>query len=62
MAEPQVDLASLSLFRATREQTEESRRRTFPQWGGPLSLTDYLARDATMESGEHAKDGKWITW
>ncbi|KAG1876637.1 hypothetical protein DFJ58DRAFT_182730 [Suillus subalutaceus] len=62
MAEPKVDLASLSLFRATSAQTEESRRRTFPQWGGALSLTDFLARDATMESGEHAKDGKWITW
>jgi hypothetical protein len=62
MTEPKVDLASLSLFRATREQTEESRRRSFPQWGGTLSLTDYLARDAAMELGEHAKDGKLITW
>ncbi|KAG1798293.1 uncharacterized protein BJ212DRAFT_1404101, partial [Suillus subaureus] len=33
MAEPKVDLASLSLFRATSAQAEESRRRTFPQWG-----------------------------
>lgn len=62
MAEPKVDLASLSLFRATPAQTEESRRRTFPQWGGTLSQTDYLARDAAMELGEYAKDGKWITW
>ncbi|KAG2150248.1 uncharacterized protein EDB93DRAFT_1240282 [Suillus bovinus] len=62
MAESKVDLASLSLFRGTPAQVEESRRRTFPQWGGTLSLTDYLARDVTMESGEHAKDGKLITW
>lgn len=62
MAESEVDLASLSLFRATQAQAEESRRRTFLQWGGTLSLTDYLTRDATMELGEHAKDGKWITW
>ncbi|KAG1880258.1 hypothetical protein C8R48DRAFT_752119 [Suillus tomentosus] len=48
MAEPKVDLASLSLFRATPAQTEDQ--------------TDYFARDAAMELGEYAKDGKWITW
>ncbi|KAG0694248.1 hypothetical protein DFH29DRAFT_815558 [Suillus ampliporus] len=62
MAEPKVDLASLSLFRATRAQIEESRHRSFPHWGGTLSLTEYLARDDMMGCGEHAKDGKHITW
>lgn len=62
MIESKVDFASLSLFPATRVQIEESWRRTWPQWGGTLSLTEYLAREAEMESMDHAKDGKLITW
>lgn len=62
MIEIKVDLASLSLFPATRAQVEETWRRTWPQWGGALSLTEYLAREADMESMDHAKDGKLITW
>ncbi|KAG2358077.1 hypothetical protein BDR07DRAFT_1452828 [Suillus spraguei] len=62
MIEPKIDLASLSLFSATRAQVEESWRRTWPQWGGTLSLTEYLAREVEMESMDHAKDGKLITW
>ncbi|KAG2153231.1 hypothetical protein DEU56DRAFT_773828 [Suillus clintonianus] len=57
-----VDLASLSLFPATRAQVEESWRRTWPQWGGALCLTEYLARETEMECMDHAKDGKMITW
>jgi hypothetical protein len=62
MAEPKVDLASLSLFRATSAQVEEFRRRRWPYMGGTLSLTEYIARDAKMDDMEHAKDGKVITW
>ena len=62
MAKPKIDLATLSLFRATRAQVEESRRRSWPQWGGTLSLTEYLAREAKMECMEHATEGKLITW
>ncbi|KAG1903332.1 uncharacterized protein F5891DRAFT_1127199 [Suillus fuscotomentosus] len=60
--ESKVDFASLSLFPATRAQVEESWCRTWPQWGGTLSLTEYLAREVEMESMDHAKDGKFITW
>ncbi|KAG1746774.1 uncharacterized protein EDB91DRAFT_1267561 [Suillus paluster] len=62
MAESKVDLASLSLFRATRAQVEESRHRLFPHGGGTLNLEEYLARDAMMECAEHSKGGKHITW
>lgn len=62
MIELKVDFASLSLFPATRAQVEESWCRTWPQWGGTLSLTEYLAREVEMESMDHAKDGKFITW
>jgi len=62
MTELKVDLASLSLFRATPGQVEESRRRRWPSKGGNLSLTEYIARDVKMDDMEHAKDGKLITW
>ncbi|THH08245.1 hypothetical protein EW145_g2828 [Phellinidium pouzarii] len=55
-------LASLTLFAATREQTVESRRRTFPQWGRGLTLEQYLTREATMDQAEQAVNGKLITW
>ncbi|KAG0708657.1 hypothetical protein DFH29DRAFT_1041445 [Suillus ampliporus] len=57
-----VDLASLSLFRATRAQVEESWCRSWPQWGGTLSLTEYLAREAEMECMDHANQGKLTIW
>jgi hypothetical protein len=62
MAELKVDLASLSLFRATPAQVEESRLRTWPQWGAPLSLKEYLGRYTKMDTEESATDGKLITW
>ncbi|KAG1723113.1 uncharacterized protein EDB91DRAFT_1255754 [Suillus paluster] len=62
LVEPKVDLSSLSLFRATRAQVEETWRRTWPQWGGALSLTEYLAREAEMECMDHAKEGKLVIW
>jgi len=62
MAELKVDLASLSLFRATPAQVEESRLRTWPQWGAPLSLKEFLGRYLKMDTEESATDGKLITW
>jgi len=62
MAELKVDLASLSLFRATTAQIQESRLRTWPQWGGVLKLAEYLARYVEGDVDESAKDGKLITW
>jgi len=62
MAELKVDLTSLSLFRATPAQLEESRVRSWPQWGGTLSLTEYLGRYVKMDAVDSAKDGKMITW
>ncbi|KAI5121874.1 hypothetical protein M0805_001082 [Coniferiporia weirii] len=54
--------ASLTLFAATREQTLESRKRTFPQWGRGLTLEQYLARESQLDVAEHAASGKFTTW
>lgn len=62
MGELNVDYASLSLFRATPAQVEESRLRTWPQWGGTLSLAEYLQRYLGLDDVEPAKDGNLITW
>ncbi|KAG0696240.1 hypothetical protein DFH29DRAFT_951942 [Suillus ampliporus] len=62
MAEPKVDLASISLFRATPAQVEETRRRRWPHLGGTLSLAEYIKRDEEMDVLDHATEGKMITW
>ncbi|KAF8446282.1 hypothetical protein L210DRAFT_3474926 [Boletus edulis BED1] len=56
------ELASLTLFRATPAQVLESRRRTWPEWGGVLTEGQYLERDNQMDAMEHATDSKTITW
>ncbi|KAH7883910.1 hypothetical protein F5I97DRAFT_1930127 [Phlebopus sp. FC_14] len=58
----QPDLASLTLFRGTPAQALESRRRTWPQWGGALTEEQYLERDRQMDVMEHATESKMITW
>ncbi|KAG9314667.1 hypothetical protein JVU11DRAFT_5472 [Chiua virens] len=55
-------LASLTLFRATPAQVLESRKRTWPQWGGLLTKEQFLERDAIMDTMEHAVDSRMITW
>ncbi|KLO13256.1 hypothetical protein SCHPADRAFT_828329 [Schizopora paradoxa] len=55
-------LAHLSLFAATWEQTIESRKRTYPQWGRGLTEEQYRARDSQMDPMEHAAEGKLVTW
>ncbi|RDB20810.1 Lysine acetyltransferase [Hypsizygus marmoreus] len=57
-----VDLSTLSLYAATAEQVAESRRRTYLQWGKRMTLEEYLARDAFMDTFEHARDGRLVTW
>ncbi|KAJ7151612.1 hypothetical protein C8R46DRAFT_1166487 [Mycena filopes] len=61
MSEP-VDFSTLSLFRATPEQTIESRRRTQHEWGKGLTLEDHLARDASQEEFECGRDGRLTVW
>jgi hypothetical protein len=58
----QVDLASLSLFPATRAQTIESRERSHLEWARGLSMEDFLRRDEIMEGYEHAENGRLTTW
>jgi hypothetical protein len=62
MAEPKVDLASFSLFRATPAQVVEFRRQRWPYMGDTVSLTEYIARDEKLEEMEHATEGKLILW
>ena len=57
-----IDLASLSLYPATREQVIESRKRSFAEWGQKLPLEEYLERDAYMDGLEHAKGNRLTTW
>lgn len=52
---------SLTLVPANREQTLESRRRTFVQWARGLSLEEYLTRESQLDIAEHAA-GKLTTW
>jgi hypothetical protein len=55
------NLASLSIFPATRKQVLESRKRSFASWGKDSTLEEFLARDAALDSLEHAGE-KMITW
>ncbi|KAG5729835.1 Lysine acetyltransferase [Termitomyces sp. T112] len=57
-----ITLSSLSLFAATPEQIFESRRRTYAEWSGGLSLEEYLARDEFTDKQEVACEGRLITW
>ena len=56
------EFATLSLFVATPEQTEESRKRTHASWSRGLSIEAYVKRDNVMDLDEHASEGKLITW
>ncbi|KAF9229672.1 hypothetical protein BS17DRAFT_771771 [Gyrodon lividus] len=54
--------ALLTLFRANPAQVLESRRRTWPEWGGALTEEHYLERVNQMDVMEHATNSKVITW
>ncbi|KAF9054538.1 hypothetical protein BJ165DRAFT_1439685 [Panaeolus papilionaceus] len=57
-----LPLSALTLRIANREQTIESRKRSFHEWGRGLSLDQYLERDAKTDQHEIAKDGRLLTW
>lgn len=57
-----MDLSSLTLFPATPEQVQVSRRRTWPQWGGKLTEEQYIEKSRLMDVMEHAANSKLITW
>ncbi|PBK72310.1 hypothetical protein ARMSODRAFT_987294 [Armillaria solidipes] len=57
-----MSLSSLSIFSATPAQVQESRRRSFVQWGGPMSEEEYFHRGAEVEQGESATNGKLTVW
>jgi hypothetical protein len=53
---------ALSIFKATREQVLESRRRSWRMWGKGMSLEAYVQREEMLDSKPHAKDGKMTIW
>lgn len=55
-------LSPLTIFAATKEQTVESRRRTYKEWGMGMSAEEYLERDAINDQHEIARDGNLTTW
>jgi len=55
-------LASLSLFPATSEQIEESRKRSAVSWAVNMTLEEYLTRDKLAERWDSARDGRLVTW
>ncbi|KAH9919959.1 uncharacterized protein BXZ73DRAFT_104779 [Epithele typhae] len=61
-ATPALPLCELSLYPATRQQTLDSRRRHFEQWGRGMPLEEYLRRDDVLDSDPHAANGNMITW
>ncbi|KAG1734829.1 hypothetical protein EDB19DRAFT_1830465 [Suillus lakei] len=56
------DLVALSLYPATPAQILETRKRTWPDWGGSTTLERYLQCYARIDEMEHARDGRMITW
>lgn len=52
----------LSLYLANAEQTLESRKRSFQDWGRGNTLEEYLERDEITERREVAWDGRYVTW
>ncbi|KAH8116316.1 hypothetical protein DFH11DRAFT_1579897 [Phellopilus nigrolimitatus] len=56
-----TDLASLSIFPATREQTIQTRKNSYPHWGRGLTQDQYLAREARLGIFEHATNETPLT-
>ncbi|KAF5369214.1 hypothetical protein D9757_010039 [Collybiopsis confluens] len=58
-----MEPSNVSLFVATPEQAEVSRRRTgVTSWGTGRSLDEYIQRDLELEKSECGRDDKFITW
>ncbi len=56
------ELASLTLFPATKEQLREARKRNFTRWGNGLHEHQYLAKESHLDMAQHAIDGKLGAW
>ncbi|KAE9393477.1 hypothetical protein BT96DRAFT_829263 [Gymnopus androsaceus JB14] len=58
-----MDASTLSIFVATPQQTEVSRRRTWASpWGSGMTLDEFLRRDMEVEKSECGSHGKLTTW
>ncbi|GJJ11077.1 hypothetical protein Clacol_005308 [Clathrus columnatus] len=57
-----IDMSKVSLFEATSEQDEISRKRNYAEWAKGLDLEGYLRRDKIVDTHEHAVNGKLKTW
>ncbi|KAH6899517.1 hypothetical protein BKA70DRAFT_1313711 [Coprinopsis sp. MPI-PUGE-AT-0042] len=55
-------LSHLSLFIATRPQIEESRRRSYPEWGKGMSPEAFEERDNLLDRSEVAGNDRFTTW
>ncbi|KAJ3780731.1 hypothetical protein GGU10DRAFT_321361 [Lentinula aff. detonsa] len=55
--------AALSLFAATPQQIEVSRRRTGASaWGSGMTLDEYVQRDIDLQDSECGREGRYLTW
>ncbi|KAJ3984158.1 hypothetical protein F5890DRAFT_1518938 [Lentinula detonsa] len=55
--------AALSLFTATPQQIEVSRRRAGASpWGSGMTLDEYVQRDIDLQNSECGRDGRYLTW
>jgi hypothetical protein len=59
-----IDVSTLSLFAADKDQIEESRRRTFQEWGkaSNLSPEQYQMREEFLAAQDMAKDNRLVVW
>ncbi|KZT58260.1 hypothetical protein CALCODRAFT_468701 [Calocera cornea HHB12733] len=55
-------LSSLTLVKANREQTIESRKRNFNEWNRGLNIEQYLKVHDDLDIHEHASGEKLNTW
>ncbi|KAH6915165.1 hypothetical protein BKA70DRAFT_568086 [Coprinopsis sp. MPI-PUGE-AT-0042] len=55
-------LSDLSLFVATRLQIEESRRRSYPQWGRGMSPEAWAERHERIDKAAVAAEDRLTTW
>jgi len=57
-----MDLVNLSIFPASASQARVHSERTWEEWGGGLSLEEYIKRDKALEDLPHAEGERWIIW
>jgi hypothetical protein len=57
-----MQLADLSLYKATPEQKIVSRRNTHTFWSKDSSIEQYLFRESFLETCQYAADGRMTIW